>query len=361
MPAAPSPPPAPVVARAPEPPPPAPRPFAAPEPAPAAPVNPRLGARGSLRRAAAPGPSKPAPEPPEAAPAPLAAAMFVPSRGCSRAGADVSAARAAQRSACFGRALRARSAATAGMHPMAMRLHRDGEPSSAESRRTCSSSSRRPRSRSCTSSETVVLHGSTAHRRRYRRRASRKRPHPRSSASPTAKVAAGPGGGHARSTGADAKARRPRRSRAWRHRLTRRASTTAASRGPPRGDRPADERRAVSSRRERFSGVVTSNQPRHPAQVLAAGARRAQSPNAPTNAKVNGTITIGPSGNVESANAIGGDAYPGLASCIAGRMRNWKFPQSGGSHDRRRARSSSPGSESRCACAVASTLSEAPR
>ncbi len=54
--------------------------------------------------------------------------------------------------------------------------------------------------------------------------------------------------------------------------------------------------------------------------------------NAPTNARVNGAITIGASGNVESASASGGERdFPGLSSCIASRMKSWKFPPSGSS------------------------------
>jgi predicted Zn finger-like uncharacterized protein len=60
-------------------------------------------------------------------------------------------------------------------------------------------------------------------------------------------------------------------------------------------------------------------------------ALEAKPPNAPSSAKVVGSMTIGASGNVESANASGGDAFPGLASCIADRMRHWKFPPSGSS------------------------------
>ena len=53
--------------------------------------------------------------------------------------------------------------------------------------------------------------------------------------------------------------------------------------------------------------------------------------NAPTNARVNGAITIGASGNVESSSANGGEKdFPGLASCIASRMKSWKFPPSSG-------------------------------
>ena len=54
--------------------------------------------------------------------------------------------------------------------------------------------------------------------------------------------------------------------------------------------------------------------------------------NAPSNARVNGSITVGASGNVESASAAGGERdFPGLSSCIAGRMKGWKFPASSGS------------------------------
>lgn len=54
--------------------------------------------------------------------------------------------------------------------------------------------------------------------------------------------------------------------------------------------------------------------------------------NAPTNARVNGAITIGASGNVESASASGGERdFPGLSSCIASRMKGWKFPPSSSS------------------------------
>ncbi|MEO5728906.1 MAG: hypothetical protein ABI134_26630, partial [Byssovorax sp.] len=54
--------------------------------------------------------------------------------------------------------------------------------------------------------------------------------------------------------------------------------------------------------------------------------------NAPTNARVNGSITIGAGGNVESASASGGERdFPGLSSCIASRMQGWKFPASSSS------------------------------
>jgi hypothetical protein len=55
-----------------------------------------------------------------------------------------------------------------------------------------------------------------------------------------------------------------------------------------------------------------------------------RAPNSPKSAKVTVSIGIGASGNVTNASASGGDGFPGLASCIAGRVRGWKFPPSGG-------------------------------
>jgi hypothetical protein len=47
---------------------------------------------------------------------------------------------------------------------------------------------------------------------------------------------------------------------------------------------------------------------------------------------VNGCITIGANGSVESASASGSEKdFPGLSSCIAGQMKGWKFPASSGS------------------------------
>ena len=56
----------------------------------------------------------------------------------------------------------------------------------------------------------------------------------------------------------------------------------------------------------------------------------AKSANAPSSAKVTVTLTIGPDGRVRSSSASGGDGYPGLASCIGGRVRSWVFPASSG-------------------------------
>lgn len=58
----------------------------------------------------------------------------------------------------------------------------------------------------------------------------------------------------------------------------------------------------------------------------------ARAKDGPSTAKVSATITIGPSGNVDSVSASGGDKdFPGLSSCVASRIKGWKFPPSGGS------------------------------
>ena len=56
----------------------------------------------------------------------------------------------------------------------------------------------------------------------------------------------------------------------------------------------------------------------------------AKSANAPSSARVSVAMVIGPDGRVRSANASGGDGYPGLAACIGGRVRSWVFPPSSG-------------------------------
>lgn len=52
---------------------------------------------------------------------------------------------------------------------------------------------------------------------------------------------------------------------------------------------------------------------------------------APSSARVSVSITVGPSGSVQSASTSGDPkGYRGLASCIASRVRGWQFPASGG-------------------------------
>jgi hypothetical protein len=53
--------------------------------------------------------------------------------------------------------------------------------------------------------------------------------------------------------------------------------------------------------------------------------------NGKKSARVTAQITIAPSGAVQSVSAGGAEGdFPGLSSCIAGRIKGWKFPASGG-------------------------------
>jgi len=53
-------------------------------------------------------------------------------------------------------------------------------------------------------------------------------------------------------------------------------------------------------------------------------------PSAPPSARVLVTITVGPTGSVQNATTNGDPrGYPGLSSCIAGRVRGWQFPATG--------------------------------
>ncbi|APR74959.1 arylesterase-related protein [Minicystis rosea] len=80
-----------------------------------------------------------------------------------------------------------------------------------------------------------------------------------------------------------------------------------------------------------ISAVVSQNQPMVKRKCWMP-ALEARATNGATNARVNGSITIGASGAVESASASGGERdFPGLSSCIAQRMKGWKFPPSGSS------------------------------
>jgi hypothetical protein len=57
----------------------------------------------------------------------------------------------------------------------------------------------------------------------------------------------------------------------------------------------------------------------------------ARDPSAPTSARVMLTITVGASGSVQNVTTSGDPrGYPGLASCIGGRVRAWQFPATGG-------------------------------
>jgi len=56
-----------------------------------------------------------------------------------------------------------------------------------------------------------------------------------------------------------------------------------------------------------------------------------KAPSAPTSARVVVTMNVASDGRVTSANASGGDGYPGLASCVQGNVKTWTFPPSDGS------------------------------
>jgi hypothetical protein len=56
-----------------------------------------------------------------------------------------------------------------------------------------------------------------------------------------------------------------------------------------------------------------------------------RSKDAPSSARVSVSIVVSPSGSVQSATTSGDPkGYPGLASCIASRVRGWQFPASSG-------------------------------
>jgi predicted Zn finger-like uncharacterized protein len=52
--------------------------------------------------------------------------------------------------------------------------------------------------------------------------------------------------------------------------------------------------------------------------------------NAPTNAKVTATLSIAADGRVSDAGVSGGEAFPGLASCVQGQVKTWTFPRNEG-------------------------------
>ncbi|WP_438027995.1 GYF domain-containing protein [Sorangium sp. So ce233] len=80
-----------------------------------------------------------------------------------------------------------------------------------------------------------------------------------------------------------------------------------------------------------ISGVVEGNRPsvrRHCWQP----ALDARDRNAATTARVSASVVIGASGAVQSVSAAGSEKdYPGLSSCIASRIKSWRFPPSSGS------------------------------
>ncbi|KYF56984.1 hypothetical protein BE08_36820 [Sorangium cellulosum] len=80
-----------------------------------------------------------------------------------------------------------------------------------------------------------------------------------------------------------------------------------------------------------ISGVVEANRPsvrRHCWQP----ALDARDRSAANTARVSASVVIGASGAVQSVSASGSEKdYPGLSSCIASRIKSWRFPPSSGS------------------------------
>jgi hypothetical protein len=80
-----------------------------------------------------------------------------------------------------------------------------------------------------------------------------------------------------------------------------------------------------------MNGVVAQNQPRVRRKCWQPALDGAPA-NGPKSARVMVNMTIAPSGNVESASASGAEReFPGLASCIAGMVKGWRFPASSSS------------------------------
>ncbi len=94
----------------------------------------------------------------------------------------------------------------------------------------------------------------------------------------------------------------------------------------PSGDTPPSGGGALTE--GEINGVVSRNKPMITRRCWTP-AYDARSPSAPPNAKVSVSLKVGPSGSVSSASAGGSEAhYPGLASCVAGSVKNWTFPPS---------------------------------
>lgn len=54
----------------------------------------------------------------------------------------------------------------------------------------------------------------------------------------------------------------------------------------------------------------------------------AKTASAPNQTRVAASMTIAANGTVQSVTTSGGDGYPGLAACIQGALKSWRFPQS---------------------------------
>jgi hypothetical protein len=104
--------------------------------------------------------------------------------------------------------------------------------------------------------------------------------------------------------------------------------------GPGPGSSPGTSSGSTAGGGQLDSGQIQSTVSRYTGSVKRScwqPALDSRDPSAPTSARVSVTITVGPSGSVQNVTTSGEPrGYPGLASCIAGRVRNWQFPASGG-------------------------------
>lgn len=101
--------------------------------------------------------------------------------------------------------------------------------------------------------------------------------------------------------------------------------------GPVATPQPGPSQGASQLSQGEISAVVTQNQAIMKRKCWLP-ALEARPVNGATSARVDGRLVIGASGTVESASASGAERdFPGLASCIAARMKIWKFPPSSGS------------------------------
>ncbi len=104
--------------------------------------------------------------------------------------------------------------------------------------------------------------------------------------------------------------------------------------GPGPGTAPGTTSPGSSGGGQLDSGQIQATVSRYTGSVKRScwqPALDSRDPTAPTSARVSVTITVGPSGNVQNVTTSGEPrGYPGLASCIAGRVRSWQFPATGG-------------------------------
>jgi predicted Zn finger-like uncharacterized protein len=104
--------------------------------------------------------------------------------------------------------------------------------------------------------------------------------------------------------------------------------------GPGPGSSPGSTTPASGSGGQLDSNQISSTVSRYTGSVKRScwqPALDSRDPTAPSSARVSVMITVGPTGNVQNVTTSGDPrGYPGLASCIAGRVRSWQFPATGG-------------------------------